>query len=292
MVEKLGAEKQAPGYFRAGTNVVLINATVVDRNQRPVCGLSRGQFRLFENKVEQRITYFSEEELPLSLVIVLDTSGSMVGKIAGATRALHSILDVFGNDDEFSLITVAERAEVAVQWTTDAAEVQNRAASARPKGRTALLDGIHLALAQLKTSKNARRSILILSDGGDNTSRFTERQISRTLDEADVQMYALDMRPEVPVREALPEEILGPRLMDRLCEHGAGRYYQVASERALRETAEHVAREMRSQYVLGFAPSDSSDDGLFHHVQVRLAPGNNAPKLTVYWRRGYRAPVR
>ena len=166
---------------------MLINVTVLDGNPRPVRGLTRGDFHLFENKVEQRINYFGEEELPLSLAVVFDSSGSMDGKIAGASQALRAVLDHPGAEDEFSLITFADRAEMAVAWNPDAAEVRNRVALTRPVGHTALLDAIHLALTSMRSSTNRRRAVLVLSDGGDNHSRHTERQIARMLEEADVQ---------------------------------------------------------------------------------------------------------
>jgi len=290
-VTAFAAEKQATGFFRSGVNVVLVNATVLDRNQRPVRGLTRGQFRLFENKVEQRITYFGEEEMPLSLAVVFDASGSMESKLPGASRALRAMLDNPGGNDEFSLVTFADRAEVASSWTSDGVEVQNFAAAARPHGRTALLDAIHLALNQLHGSKKPRRAILILSDGGDNSSRYTERQISALLDEADVQVYAIDMTPAAIMRERSPEEVKGPDLLERLCSRGAGRYFQVENQRDLAETADRIAKEMRSQYIVGYVPSNPPADGLVHHVQLRLLRADGAPRLSVYWRHGYRAPA-
>ena len=290
-VSAVAAEKQATGFFRAGANVVLINATVLDRNQRPVRGLTRDDFRLFENNVEQHVSYFGEEESPLSLAVIFDTSGSMTGKTAGATRALRAMLDDPNSGDEFSLITFADRLEVAVPWTSDPVAVLNRAAATRPHGRTALLDAIHLALTQLHSSRNPRRAVLILSDGGDNHSRHTEREINRILAEADVQMYAVDMRPAAILRDQSPEEAEGPDLLARLCDRAAGRYFQVENQRDLAKKAEQIAREMRSQYVFGYAPSNSAADGLFRHVVLKLLPVQGGRKLSVYWRRGYRSPA-
>lgn len=239
----LAAERQATGFFQARTNVVLINATVLDRNGRPVTGLTRERFRLFENKAEQRISYFAEEDLPLSLAVIFDTSGSMEGKTAGASRALSAMLDNSNRDDEFSLITFADRPDVTVPWTRDAAEVQNSAMLTRPRGRTSLLDAIHVALTQLHGAKNARRAVLILSDGGDNNSRYSERQISRMLEEADVQMYALDLSAAPILRERSVEEVEGPDLVSRLCDRAGGRYWQVDNQRDLAAAADQIERD-------------------------------------------------
>jgi Ca-activated chloride channel family protein len=294
IVTLLGAGLGASGIaasndvFRAGANVVLINATVLDRNHRPVRGLTRDNFRLFEEKVGQRISYFGEEEMPLSLAIVLDTSGSMEGKMKRAIRTLHTLLDHSGAGDEFALITFSDRAEVALPWTSDAVEIQNRAVQMRPRGNTALLDAVQLALSQLHRPRNPRRAVLILSDGGDNHSRSSERQITRLLEEVDVQVYAVDMSPETILRERSPEEVMGPDLLARICERAGGRYWQVEGERDLAATADQISREMRSQYVLGYAPSNSAADGLFRRVHLQLLPAGD--KFSVYWRRGYRSP--
>lgn len=285
--------------FEVRTSLVLINATVLDRNHRPVRGLSRDRFRLYENRVEQRVSYFAEEETPVSLAIVLDTSGSMEGKSAGAAEALKTMLANTNDDDEFSLVTFSDLSELTVDWTYDAVEVQNRAASIHPHGRTSLLDAIHLALTQLHRAKRARRAILILSDGGDNYSRHTERQIAAMLDEADVQMYAIDISATAIPRSGSPEELEGPDLLARLCDRGAGRYWQIDGRKELEQVSDQIGKEMRSQYILGFAPTDQYADGLFHRVRLQLTSSPDSQsrsgekaKLSVYWRQGYRAPTR
>lgn len=200
------------------------------------------------------------------------------------------MLDNPNRDDEFSLITFADRPELAVPWTSDATEVLNRAASTRARGRTSLLDAIHLAVTQLREARNLHRAILILSDGGDNHSRFSERQITRILAETDVQLYAIDMLPARILHDRSPEEISGPDLLGRLCDYGGGRYFQAESQRDLAKTVDEIGKEMRSQYVLGYAPANSAADGLFHHVRLQLLPVQGGPRFSVYWRRGYRLP--
>lgn len=298
----LAAEKKPLDSFEVRTNLVLINATVLDRNHRPVRGLARDRFQLFENRVEQPVTYFTEEETPVSLAIVLDVSGSMAGKFTGAIEALKTVLENANHDDEFSLITFSDRSQLAAGWTTDAVEIQNCAALQRPQGRTALLDAIHLALTQLPQARNSRRAILIFSDGGDNYSRYNERQISRILDEADVQMYAIDMSAASLPHNRSVEEIDGPDLLARLCDRAGGRYWQLDGRRELAKTADQIAKEMRSQYILGFAPSLQPEDGRYHSVKLQLTPApqqsdaeranEDKSRLSVYWRHGYRVPVR
>jgi Ca-activated chloride channel family protein len=286
----LAADQPPPAQFRADANVVLINATVLDRNSRPVRGLSRDCFRLFEGQTEQTIEYFGEDETPLSLAIVLDTSGSMNGKIAGARKVLSAVLEMSNVEDEFSLITFAERPEVVVPWTADAGEIQNRVLMTAPRGRTSLLDAVHLGLNGMRRAKNPRRAIVILSDGGDNYSRYSETQLSRVLEEANVQIYAVEMMDAPLLHDLTEEEMAGPDLLRRLCDRAGGQYFQVSSGSELKTVADQIAKELRSQYLLEYVPSSGARDGRLHHVQLKVQPPVGTRKLSVYWRRGYRAP--
>jgi Ca-activated chloride channel family protein len=276
--------------FHADANIVLINATVLDRHERPVRGLNRDAFRVFEGKSEQTITYFGEEEVPLSLMIVLDISGSMDGKISGARRALDAVLRDSNDADEFSLIAFSDRPRVAIPWTAAPGEIENSVLQDRAQGPTSMLDAIDLGLREIHMAKNPRRALLILSDGGDNYSRYTERHLNRLLDEAGVQMYTIDMPDTAVLRERSPEVIAGPDLLSRLCQRAGGRYYQVENEKQLASVADQIGKELRSQYVLGFAPPDGIDDGKFHRVRLQVSHPQGTPKLSVFWRRGYRAP--
>lgn len=284
------AEQPPPPDFRSDSNVVLINATVLDRHDRPVRGLNRSLFRIFENKTERAVTCFAEEDVPVSLAIIFDNSGSMEGKLAGAREALTAILQETNHEDELALVTFADRPRLAVSWTSSAMEVQNRAHVDRSQGQTSLLDAIQLGLVQMKQSKNSRKALLILSDGGDNSSAITERQLARLLEEAEVQLYAVDMSESPILRQRSSEEIEGPDLLAGLCDRAGGRYYRVEGRKELSAAADQIGKELRSQYVLGFMAPTTNDDGKFHRVQVQLRHPEGMQKVSVYWRRGYRAP--
>jgi Ca-activated chloride channel family protein len=276
--------------FHADANVVLINATILDRHERPVRGLTRDSFHVLEDGSEQIITYFGEEDVPISLAVLLDVSGSMDRKIAGARQALSAVLSGPNEGDEFSLITFAEHPRVTVPWTTAAAEIENSVLMDQAHGRTSLLDAIALGIRQLRQSKNPRRALVVLSDGGDNFSSYTERQLSSMLDEADVQMYAIEMSDTAFLPEESAEVSAGPDLLSRLCGRTGGRYLQVQTGRQLAVAADQLGKELRSQYVLGYAPPKGSADGKFHHVRLQVTRPPGSPKLSVYWRQGYRAP--
>ena len=283
-------EVAQPTHFRADATIVLIGATVVDTHDRLVRGLRREDFRLFEDKIEQTIRYFGEEEVPLSLAVVFDTSGSMTGKVASMRGALAAVLATSNPDDEFCLIAFADHPEVVVPWTSDVAEVQNGAFSRPAHGRTALLDAIAVAMRQLRRSRNPRRAMVVFSDGGDNYSRFSERALVRQLEEADVQLYAIDTSEFLSPPDRPAEEVAGPNLLSELCDHAAGRYFQLSDAHDPERVAERVSRELRSQYVLGYSPSNHAEDGKFHRLQLKVErrPGTH---LSVRWRHGYRAPT-
>ncbi|MGA2878385.1 MAG: VWA domain-containing protein [Bryobacteraceae bacterium] len=283
------AEERTAGQFRADANLVLINATVLDRHDRPVRGLLRDDFRIFEDKAEQHIAYFSEEETPLSLAVIFDVSGSMDSKMAGMRSALDEVLKSANASDEFSLITFANRPEVAVGWSANPEEIQNRLLQVTAHGETSLLDALAAGLTYLKKAKNARKALLIFSDGGDNHSRSTERGFTRTLEESGVQIFAVDSAEPLVLRTRSPEEILGPGLLERLCDRAGGRYFRVESKREVAAAAQQISRELRSQYLIGYVPWNNSTDGRFHHVRLQLNHRLGLPKVSVLWRRGYRA---
>jgi len=285
----MAAELTQVAHYRIESNVVLISATVLDRHNHPVRGLDKENFRLYEDKAEQSIAYFNEEEIPLSLAVVFDKSTSMEAKLPATRRALAAVLDTANPDDEFSLITFATRPELSMDWTDEAGEVQSRVLFHKPEGRTALLDAIHLALQRMKKASNPRRAIVIFSDGGDNASRYTERGLKRLLEEADVQLYAIDMSGSVMMRQRTPEEVAGPGLLARLCEHAGGRYFAAHNTRDLTRAADQISKELRSQYVLGYIPAGTIQDGRYHRVQLKLERPEGTSRLSVYWRRGYRA---
>lgn len=277
--------------FNANANVVLINATVLDRHDRPVRGLTRDQFRVFEDKAEQSIAYFSEEEVPISLEVIFDVSGSMDYKLASMRTALESVLRDANPQDEFSLITFSDEPQVAVGWTANPGEIQNRLLGAAAHGQTSLLDALETGMSYMKKARNSRKAIVIFSDGGDNHSRATERAVTRSLDEADIQIYAVDTTEPLTLRARSPEEIAGPDLLDRLCDHAGGRYFEADGKREMNAAADQISRELRSQYLIGYVPSANARDGRFHHVRVELKQAEGTPKLTVFWRHGYRAPI-
>ena len=270
--------------FRAEMNVVLVNVTVLDRQERPVRGIDRARFRVFDERAEQSIAYFTEDEVPLSLAVVFDESGSVAPKIADMRAAVSAVLGNANVSDEFALVTFAGAPRLAAGWNTDADAVASALLADSVRGETSLLDAVGIALRYLKTAHNPRKALVIFSDGGDNHSRLTEREVARELAESDVQIYAINTAERDALRAKSPEEFGGPGLLARLCDGAGGRYFDVDGRRALATAAEEISRELRSQYVIGYVPTFGTQDGRFHHLRVDVA----GAKLSVFSRRGYR----
>ena len=285
-----GRSADPPG-FRADSDFVFVGASVVDPQDHPVRGLTRADFRLFDDQVEQTIAYFGEQDVPLSLAVVFDTSGSMSGKLALMRRALGALLAESYEQDEFTLVRFADRAAAAVPWTADAGQIRSAVFSRPASGRTSLWDAVHAALAQFQRAHNPRRAMVIFSDGGDNFSRYSQAQISSELVEAGVQVYAIDTsEPPAAVNRNTDEmPVFNP--LAAMCGRAGGRYYQLAGLREAQTVAQRIGRELRAQYLLGFTPSRELRDGKLHNLKVRVKRPEGSPRLSVFWRRGYRAPL-
>src|SRR6201984_1543190 len=172
-------------------NLALVNVTVTDPYDRVVTGLESDNFRIFENNVEQEIQYFSSEDVPVSIGVIFALSGSMANKVGKAKQAALQFFKTANPQDEFFLVSFNERAELTSTFTNSVEDLQSSLMLTSAKGRTALLDAIYLGLSQMRGAHNAKRALLILSDGGDNHSRYNESDIKRLVKEADTQLYAI-----------------------------------------------------------------------------------------------------
>ena len=271
--------------------LTLVNVSVVDPYNRLVPGLDSENFRVFEDKVEQEITSFSSEDVPISIGLIFDCSGSMGNKLAEARAAAVEFLRTANPEDEFFLVSFNDRAELTESFTNSVEDLQSRLTFISSKGRTALLDAIYLGLSEMRKARNAKRALLILSDGGDNHSRYHERDIKRLLKEADTQLYAIGLFEELGHRGRTLEEINGPSLLSEITEMTGGRLFALEDINELPNVAARIALELRNQYVLGYRPNNSTHDGRWRKIKVTLQAPRGLPPLTVYSKKGYYAQV-
>ena len=277
-------------HLRVDASLALIPVYVATASGTPITVLRKEDFRLFEEGVEQEISYFAQDDAALSVGLVFDASGSMKDKKRKAAEAAAAFLKTANARDEFFLVEFDERPTLSVPFTSDADRLYDRIRGTRPFGRTSLFDAIHLAMAQMRTAQNARKAIVILSDGGDNHSRHTFFQIKNELIESDVQLYAMGIYGPAAMTKLAPEEINGPHLLDDLSGESGGTHFRVDNIADLPEISERLGRELRSQYLLGYSPSNQARDGKYRRVSVHLGTVNQTPPLNVHFRRGYYAP--
>jgi VWFA-related protein len=284
------AEARREPSIRVETQLVLINVTVTDPMNRFVTGLEKEHFQLFEDKGKQDISQFSSEDAPLSVGLVFDASGSMGSKLQKSRQAAAQLFKTANPEDEFFLIQFNDRPELVVPFTTNTEEIQNRLTFTQAKGRTALLDGVYMAMNHMRKARNPRKAIIILSDGGDNSSRYTESEIKNAVREADVQVYAIGIFEPMAGRGRTAEELAGPGLLNDMAESTGGRHFPVENVNELPDIAAKIGIELRNQYVLGYTPTNQTKDGKYRKVQVKLKQPRGLPPLKVFYRLGYYAP--
>src|ERR1041385_4119539 len=277
--------------IRVQSTLVLIPVTVTDPLNRFVTGLDRENFRVFEDKNEQKVTHFASEDAPLSVGLVFDTSGSMGSKLDKSRQAVAQFFKTANPEDEFFLIQFNDRPEVVVDFTTHVEDIQNRLTFTQSKGRTALLDAVYMALHKMKKAKNPRKALLIISDGGDNSSRYTESEIKNLVKESDVQIYAIGIYEPIAARGRTPEEAAGQGLLTEIAEQTGGRQYPVDNLNELPDIAAKIGVELRNQYVLGYQPQNQERDGRYRKVQVKLVQPRGLPTLRAFFKMGYYAPA-
>jgi Ca-activated chloride channel homolog len=276
--------------LRVDSSLVLIPVHVTTESGASVTGMRKEDFELFEDGVRQDITHFAQDDAPISAGVLLDISGSMKNKMAKAAEAATEFFKFANPQDEFFLVEFNGRASLKVPFTTDWSGISDAIATARPSGLTAMLDAIHLGLAQMKHARNARKALIVLSDGGDNFSRRNLRELKATLIEADVQVYAMGVFDRDVAQKHTPEERNGPKLLDQVVVDTGGRNFPVVSLDSLPDIGVQIARELRNQYLLGFAPATTVADGKYHSVNLKLALPGEDNHLKAYYRQGYYAP--
>ena len=272
------------------TTLVVIPVTVTDPNNRFVLGLEKEDFTILEDSVPQKITHFSGEDAPLSVGIVVDTSGSMGLKMDTSHRAVTEFLKTMNAQDEAFLIQVADKAEIVQGFTGDMRQIEDHMQTLQSGGLTALLDAVELGVGEMKKAKNPRKAIVIVSDGGDNNSRYTASDIKGVVKEADTQIYAFGVFDPVIFPQLSAEEVSGPRLLAQIADQTGGRAFGAAQFSQLPGIAEKIAIELRNQYVLAYAPTNNERDGKYRKVEVKVKQPAGLPALKARWRLGYYAP--
>jgi Ca-activated chloride channel family protein len=272
--------------IRKDVDLVLVPVTVTDLSQRLVLGLTPDNFELFENKKPQRIQHFSSEDAPVSLGIIVDASGSMANKMDRVREAVKEFCASSNSQDEFFMITFSEEPRLIHDFTDSAEDVESKMLFMAPRGRTALLDAIYMGLKKMREAKFGKKALLIISDGGDNHSRYTEQEVKSAVKESDVLIYAIGTFDRYVHTD---EEGLGPELLSNIADSTGGRAFILDNLAEMPLLAHRIGTELRTQYVLGYHPENPPHDGKWRKISIKLKLPKKLPYMQAKARSGYYA---
>ena len=270
--------------MRTSVDLVLVPVTITDGLNRPVVGLEQSNFELFEGKKAQPIKHFSGEDTPVSLGIIVDTSGSMGDKMDRAREAVIQFCETANPQDEFFMITFSDEPRLATDFTSSPDELENELLFTRSKGRTALLDAIYMGIRKMREAKYGRKALLVISDGGDNHSHYSEREVHSAIKEADVMIYSVGTFENFVSTE---EELLGPEMLQGIAELTGGRAFTLTNANDMPAVTHSIGTQLRHQYVLAYQPASGAHDGKWHKISVKLKLPGKLALLRVTARPGY-----
>jgi VWFA-related protein len=267
---------------RIDASLVLIPVSVSDSLGRPVAGLEQKHFRILDNKVPQTIATFSMDDGPVALGLVFDTSSSMSRNLAAARRAAALFVGMANPGDQFLLVEFDSTPRMTVPLTEDLAHIKYELTFNQSRGSTAMIDGVYMAMNEIKKSKAERKALILVSDGDDNSSRYSPGELRTVLQESEVLIYSVGMFGGDPT-------FTNPGLMRGISEETGGRMFVANS--GLPDIAAKISIDLRNRYLIGYAPTNPARDGIYHKVEVEMTPPRGLGKLKWYWRRGYYAPT-
>jgi len=277
------ARSQKLNSITVDVDFTLVNATVSDPHNRRVHGLKAQHFQIWEDKVEQLIEYFSSEEIPVTVGIILDVSSSMEGQISAARNAIVTFLKSGNPEDQYFLIEFNNKISVVQDFTTDITRLQDRITFTRTKGMTAMYDATYMGLEKLRELKSPKKAVLLITDGEDNHSRYSAANIKGYLKEQDVQIFGIGITSEFGHHQA------GRSKIEELTDFSGGRAFFPNTVYDLEDICTKIAVELRNQYVLGYRSTNPNKDGKWRKIRVKVNAPEGLPHLAVHAKPGYYA---
>ena len=271
------------------TDLISFNITVTDTYGRFVSGLKKDAFAVYDEKQPQEISFFSDDDAPVSVGIVFDLTGSMSGeKVKRARNALSHFFETSLERDEYFLITLQSgNAFLTLDRTRDSKAILDKLTFVQTKGNTAFYDGVYLAAEKVQRGTYPKRALLVISDGQDNNSRYTFNDLRKMLKESDVAIYSIGI--EESGNGSLAME--GSGILDEISGVSGGKAFFPRTDAEMDDIFEQIAQELRHQYSIGYKPKDFKPDGKWHHVKVKVIPPRGLPRLFVRNKEGYFAVV-
>jgi Ca-activated chloride channel homolog len=297
-----------------GTNLVSVNVSVTDSRGRYVRGLAKEQFEVLDNKERQQLAHFSSEEAPFSLGIVYDMHPTTPERTAATLRALKQFTRALRQEDDFFLMVFDSRGSVVVDFIPTAEQISNHLTFVRPTGPAALYDAVFHAEEKVRTARNPKRALLIISDGEDHNSGHSDKEIRRQMREFNIQVYGIGVTdltaaPQNGGRRWMFEDItrgisgrgfltnteatFGHAVLEEMARVSGGTAYfpnRVDSEQELFGVCLQIALEVRQLYTLGFYPATAASEAKWHKLRVAVKPQAGVGKFSLSYREGYQLP--
>src|ERR1700687_5155222 len=284
--QKQGKEVLENTVLLTNTDLVTFTVTVTDTYGRYVSGLNKNAFAVFDEKQPQDISFFSDDDAPVSVGVIFDVSGSMSGdKIRRARDALSRFIQTSHNSDEYFLIGFNQRAQLLLDKTRDGQAVLDKLTFVQTRGQTALYDACYLGVEKVQRGVHPKRALLLISDGQDNNSRYTFTELRKLLKESDVTLYGIGILSGSDAGSSLGME--GQGTLDELANVSGGKAFFPRSAAEMDDIFEQIALELRHQYSIGYRPPNFVSDGKWHRIKVKVAPPRGLPRLFVRRKEGY-----
>ena len=273
--------------------LVQLPVSVLDKDGHPLNGLRKEDFEILEDGVQQEISLFSHEDVPISIGLVIDNSGSMHNKREQVNSAALNFVSESNPDDETFIVNFDDEAYLEHDFTNDINDLISTLSSLDTRGETALYDAVYLSAAHLDQGKKDRKALLVITDGEDNASKYNREKVLAKLRESKVTVYAIGLLEENDVRGSFFGKSPSKKAKDALeqfAQATGGRAYFPKSIVEIGPLCRRVARDLRNQYTLGYTPSNAKLDGTWRRITVRVNPSRVMSKVTVSAKEGYYAP--
>jgi Ca-activated chloride channel family protein len=274
--------------IRIDVNMALVPVTVMDTMGHSVTGLGAENFRVFDGSEPRPIVTFGQQDAPIAIGLVFDCSRSMRDKFKTARTAPEELFKMLNPDDESFLVTISDRAELRQPLTSNFGDIGNALVFTHPEGTTSLIDGVALGLNEVKRSNKPRKALVVVSDGGDNNSRYTMRELIQRAQEADVQIFTIGLFQNPQTQE----EADGPALLTQFAQVTGGVNFVIQNPADLKVAMGKIGVTLHNQYVLGYYPPDGAPAGKYRKIKVQLMVPQGMPPLRIFARNGYYTPER
>jgi Ca-activated chloride channel homolog len=278
--------------LRIGTDLVTLDVTVLDPNNNPVMNLAQDQFQVFEDKVQQKIEFFSKEQVPVSVVITIDTSGSMKSKLDTVIKSTTKLVKESRQGDEMAVIEFKDQPELLEEFTANTADVVDTLQGLIGSGQTAMLDALYLAADYAnKEGKNRRKAVVLVSDGLDADSYYKFDEVVNRLRETDVQIYLIGFTTDLNSDKAWvfkrSEKGKAEELLNKIASETGGKAFFPKELSDVQTITAQISTDLRTQYSIGYYPTNTKRDGTYRAVRVGVDGGKQ--KLVARTRNGYTA---